>query len=149
MKKIIVSCISSLALFAGPLVFSQDASPVGTWKTLDDKTGQEKSIVEITEQSGVLEGKVLEILTEPEGGKNKLCDKCKGERKDQPVVGMTILWGLALDGDEWKGGKILDPKNGKIYKSKLKVTAGGNELDVRGYIGIAVLGRTQTWKRVE
>jgi len=146
--RLIIGC-ASLVLLAANVVLAQNTLPVGMWKTIDDKTGQDKSIVEITEQDGVLTGKVLEILTEPEGGKNKLCDKCKGERKDQPVVGMTILWGLARDGDDWKGGKILDPKNGKIYKSKLQVSDDGKELEVRGFIGLALIGRTQTWKRAE
>ncbi len=149
MKRLLVSVFASLCLFGANNVFAQNNSPVGTWKTYDDKTGQEKSIVEITEEGGVLQGKVLEILTEPEGGENKLCDKCKGERKDQPVVGMTILWDLAQEGDEWKGGKILDPKNGKTYKSKLRVNEDGKEMEVRGFIGLSVIGRTQTWKRVE
>ncbi len=149
MKLTIIAGVTTLALVAVNFVFAQNTSPVGTWKTIDDKTGQEKSVVEITEQDGVLTGKVLEILTEPEGGKNKLCDKCKGERKDQPIVGMTILWDLTQDGDEWNGGHILDPKKGKTYKSKLTVNDAGNELNVRGFIGVAALGRTQTWKRVE
>ncbi|MEF9942731.1 MAG: DUF2147 domain-containing protein, partial [Burkholderiaceae bacterium] len=75
------------------------------------------------------------------------CDQCSGARKDQPVIGMTILWGLKNEGDEWTGGEILDPKNGKTYKAKAKLVDGGKKLEVRGFLGISLFGRTQTWVR--
>jgi len=72
-----------------------------------------------------------------------VCGKCDGANKDKPVVGMNILWGLKKDGDAWEGGKILDPKTGKVYSAKLKLA--GDKLEVRGFLGMALLGRTQTW----
>lgn len=121
-------------------------SPVGVWKTVDDKTGQDKSVIEITEQDGELSGKVIEVL-QSDQGPNPVCKECEGERHDQPVVGMTILWGLRQDGDEWSGGKILDPNNGKTYKCKMRLVEDGSKLEVRGFIGFSLLGRTQTWIR--
>jgi uncharacterized protein (DUF2147 family) len=128
---------------------AQTATPVGLWKTIDDATGNPRSHVRIEEVDGEMQGKVEKIFPFPGDDPENLCDKCKGERKDKPVVGMTILWGLKDEGDVWKGGQILDPDNGKIYRCKMTVSADGRELDVRGYIGISLIGRTQTWLRVE
>jgi uncharacterized protein (DUF2147 family) len=121
-------------------------TPAGIWKTIDDETGQDKSIIQIREQDGELTGKVLEVL-QSDQGPDPVCKECEGERHDQPVVGMTILWGLRRDGDEWSGGEILDPHNGKVYKCRMRLVEGGSRLEVRGYIGFSLLGRTQVWIR--
>ena len=72
---------------------------------------------------------------------------CDGDRKGKPVNGMTILWGLKKDGDSWANGKILDPHNGKVYSAKMKLVEGGRKLEVRGFLGVSLLGRTQVWER--
>lgn len=136
----------ALALLAGAPAFAAENTPVGTWTTIDDATGKPKSIVQITETDGKLEGKVLEVL-QSEQGPHPICKACDGERKDKPVEGMVIIWGVEKDGDVWDGGKILDPKNGKTYKVKLTMMDGGQKLDVHGYIGFALLGRSQVWER--
>ena len=136
----------ALALLAGAPAFAAENTPVGTWTTIDDATGKPKSIVQITESNGTLEGKVLEVL-QSEQVAHPVCKECDGERKDKPVEGMVIIWGVSKDGDVWDGGKILDPKNGKTYKVKLTPMEGGNKLDVHGYIGFALLGRSQVWER--
>jgi uncharacterized protein (DUF2147 family) len=136
----------ALALLVGAPAFAAEMTPVGTWTTIDDATGKPKSIVQITESGGKLEGKVLEVL-QSEQGPHPVCKECTGERKDQPVEGMVIIWGVEKDGDVWDGGKILDPKNGKIYKVRLTPMESGNKLDVHGYIGFALLGRSQVWER--
>jgi uncharacterized protein (DUF2147 family) len=125
------------------------ATPAGLWKTIDDDTKAEKSLVRITDNGGVLTGKVEKILSDKPDAK---CVECTDERKGQPVQGMTILRGIkpeAGDKGTWAGGDILDPNNGKVYKVLLKLVDGGKKLDVRGYIGTPMLGRTQTWLRVE
>ena len=119
--------------------------PVGRWKTYDDKTGALHGLVEITEEQGMLQGRILKSYDPLKP--NPTCDLCEGERKGQPVLGMVFLWGLTRQGEEFKGGFILDPDNGKVYKAKVKVDAGGTKLLVRGYIGISLLGRNQTWVR--
>ena len=140
---LLASCWLSLAgTFAGA------DSPNGTWKTFDDKTGRPKSIVRITEQDGELSGKVLQVLESPERPR-PLCRPCEGERKDQPVEGMTILWGAKKDGASWGDGQILDPENGMIYRVTLTPLESGQKLQVHGYIGIPVVGRSQTWQREE
>jgi uncharacterized protein (DUF2147 family) len=124
-------------------------TPAGLWKTIDDQTKTEKSLVRITDNGGVLSGKIEKILTDKADAK---CVECTDERKGQPVQGMTILRGVKPDAAErgsWVGGDILDPNNGKIYKVLLKLADGGKKLDVRGYVGMPMLGRTQTWLRVE
>ncbi len=128
------------------LAFAQ-TSPVGTWTTVDDKTHKPKSIVEIYEaRDGTLSGRVNEIL-HSDHGPNPLCVKCSGANKDKPVKGMTILWGVKKQGDSWEGGKILDPNNGKVYSVKVTPTDNGNKLEVRGFMGFSLLGRSQIWAR--
>ena len=148
MKPLIRSALA-LALVASAVpAFAATDSPVGKWKTIDDKTHEVKSIVEITEHAGVLEGKVLQVL-KSDHGPHPVCAECDGERKNKPIEGMTILWGLKQDGDEWSGGQILDPAKGKIYKLTLKLEDGGKKLDVHGYIGFSLIGRSQEWVRAE
>lgn len=134
------------ALLLAARAFAADASPAGVWRTIDDKTGHPKSIVEITEQNGELTGSVKQVL-ESEQGPNPVCKECEGDRKDKPVVGMQIVWGMKKDGDEWSGGHILDPKNGKTYGCKMHLIENGQKLEVRGFIGFSLLGRTQVWER--
>jgi uncharacterized protein (DUF2147 family) len=123
-----------------------DTSPVGIWKQIDDKTGEAKSLIEITEANGELSGKVLKVLKSSKGP-NPLCDKCQGALKNQPVNGMEILHGMKPEGSGWGGGTILDPKSGKTYRCEMHVIDGGAKLKVRGYIGFSLFGRTQVWLR--
>jgi uncharacterized protein (DUF2147 family) len=137
-----------LAVLGAAPAFAQSDTAAGLWRTVDDKTGKERSLVRIVDNGGVLEGRVEQIFNrQPDDDPDFLCRKCEGERKDKPVIGMTILWGLKRDGAQWTGGEILDPKNGKTYRAKMKLVDGGRKLEVRGYIGISLLGRSQTWFR--
>jgi len=130
-------------LFLAFMSFAQ--SPIGTWKTIDDETGAAKSHVEIYEKNGKLYGKIVKLLQrEPD----VLCVPCPGEKKNQKVLGMEILWDLQPYEDYWSYGKVLDPESGKEYKCNVSIN-GNNKLDLRGYIGFAALGRTQTWERIE
>ena len=145
MKKLLVAGLLGLC---ATLVMAQ-ATPVGLWKSIDDETKAEKSLIRITDNGGVLSGKVEKILTDKTDAK---CTECTDERKDQPVQGMTILRNVKASAEDkgvWEGGDILDPNNGKVYKVRLKPIDGGKKLEVRGYIGMPMLGRTQTWLRVE
>jgi uncharacterized protein (DUF2147 family) len=146
MKRIL---FAALTLMTAASVFSQQTSPLGLWKNIDDESGKPKALIRISEVNGVLTGKIEKLFLNPNEDQNPKCTKCDGALKDQPVLGMTILTGLKRDGDEYNGGKILDPNNGKVYSSRLEVIADGKKLHVRGYIGIPMLGRTQTWLREE
>jgi uncharacterized protein (DUF2147 family) len=138
-----------LGLFAA--IAHAQATPAGLWKTIDDETKKEKSLIRITETGGVFTGK-LEKLLDPSAKPDAVCELCSDDRKDKPIVGMTLIKGVKLsdsDKGRWDGGEILDPNNGKTYKVRLTPNDGGKTLAVRGYIGAPLLGRTQTWVRVE
>ena len=146
MRKTFKTLLLALPLMLAAMSASAADGAVGRWKTIDDKTGKVKSIVEITQATnGTLTGKVVDIL-HSDKGPNPVCDGCEGANKNKPVKGMTILWNLKADGaNAWSGGTILDPANGKTYKSKVKLQTGGAKLDVSGCI--AFICRSQTWVR--
>lgn len=124
-------------------------SPAGRWKTIDDETGKTKSIVVIREEKGKLYGVIEKVLDSDQPGPNPLCLKCEGDLKNKPENGLQIMWELKKDGDQWSGGQILDPHNGKVYRCYISLEDGGKKLKVRGYIGFAMLGRTEYWLRME
>jgi len=137
----------TLGLF-GALAHAQVATPAGVWKTIDDETKQERSLVRITDAGGAYTGKIEKLLDPTKQA--SVCDKCSDERKDKPVLGMTIIKGVRQNPDDkarWDGGEILDPNNGKTYKVRLTPIDGGKTLEVRGFIG--PFYRNQTWTRVE
>jgi uncharacterized protein (DUF2147 family) len=123
------------------------ATPVGLWKSIDDETKKEKSLVRISDTGGVLTGKIEKLL-DPAAKQDDVCDKCTDDRKGKPILGMTIIRNAkAGDDGTWTGGDITDPNNGKVYKLRLKPVDGGKTLEVRGYVG--PFFRNQTWIRVE
>ena len=140
---LILTIAAPMALAAGP------ASPVGYWKSIDDETNEPKSIIQIEDRDGKLYGTIVKLLRSPDQNQNPLCDKCEGDKKDQPVIGMEIIWDLKQKSDKWSGGKILDPNNGKIYKCKIKTLENGDKLEVRGFVGFSLIGRTQYWLRAQ
>lgn len=122
-------------------------SPIGRWRSIDDATGKPKAVIEVSEAgNGTLSAKIVQLI-DTSDGPNPLCDECSGARHNKPILGMTIAWGLKLQGKAWGGGRILDPENGKEYSVKMTPIAGGRKLEVRGFLGVALLGRTQTWLR--
>ena len=141
--------LATLTLLFATSALAQEASPVGRWTTIDDETKKPKSVIAIYEENGKLYGKIEKLFREPKEEQNPVCDKCEGGLKNQPIIGMIILRELKKDDDEWSGGKILDPANGKTYKCKIALEDGGKKLKVRGYIGMSLLGRTQHWVRAE
>lgn len=139
---------ATLALLSG--LASAQTTPVGLWKTIDDDGKTEKSLVRISETNGVLTGTIEKIFDATK--QDAKCDKCADDRKDKPVVGLQIIRGIKQDADDkglWGGGDIVDPNNGKVYKARLKPIDGGKRLEMRGYVGAPMFGRTQTWVRVE
>ena len=121
-------------------------TPAGLWRTVDDATGKAKALVRVIDADGVMSGRI-EHLFDPDPKWDGRCDRCRDHRKDQPVLGLTILTNVRKDGDSYKGGEILDPENGNVYRCILRLIDGGDRLEVRGYIGIALFGRTQFWVR--
>ena len=148
LKNLAVACLLAGAAFGAA---AQATSPAGLWRTIDDSSKKDKSLVRIVEANGVYTGKVEKIV-DPDSPKDAVCKECSDERKDKPILGMTIIRNMKQSGDDktvFEGGDILDPNNGKVYKSKMKLIDGGSKLEVRGFIGISLLGRTQTWVRAE
>ncbi|MFQ3228705.1 DUF2147 domain-containing protein [Reinekea sp.] len=143
MKKILLTLIS---VFAISFVSADNNSVEGMWKTIDDETGEAKSLVKIWIDDGELKAQITELLNPSEP--NPVCNECKGSLKNQPIEGMVFVWGLEKDGNEWTGGKIVDPNNGKEYKAKVELIEDGAKLSVRGFIGFALIGRTQVWERI-
>lgn len=133
------------------LIFSSlglaQATPEGLWRTIDDETGEAKSHVRIDSRDGMFYGIVEEILNPDK--KNNVCDKCPGDRLGVPIEGLEIIRDMKAKGDSWAGGSILDPKKGKVYKARMSLNDSGQELTVRGFIGISLLGRSQLWERIQ
>jgi uncharacterized protein (DUF2147 family) len=142
------SCVA-LVLFAAGSSFAQ-MTPVGTWHSIDDKTGEAKAEIQIADKDGALSGRVVKSLRNDPNAK-KTCDDCKDDRKGQAIIGMEIIRGVKPDASGenlWaSGGKILDPENGKEYTVKMVPLEGGKKLQVRGYIG--PFYRTQVWLRAQ
>lgn len=126
------------------ITFAQN-NYVGKWKTVDDNTGEAKAHVTIYEQEGKLYGKIEKVLDESKA--NEVCIKCKGNKKDQKIEGLIILENLKKKGDYYGAGTITDPENGKEYKCYIELE-GDSKLKVRGYVGVAALGRTQYWYKL-
>jgi uncharacterized protein (DUF2147 family) len=146
-KSILMALAATFALSAS--AWADDSSPVGLWKNIDDHSGKVRSLIRITETNGELQGRIEKLFLEPSEDPNPKCTKCQDARKDQPIIGMMFMSGLKKDDDEYNGGQILDPNNGKVYRSKMELIEGGKKLKVRGYIGAPLFGRSQVWLRAE
>lgn len=146
-KKSYVLLIVCFITAFSSLVYA-DSSPVGLWKTIDDSTGKARSLIRISDKNGELIATVEKGLL-PSDSPNDVCDQCTGERKDKTLIGMVIMDGMKAKGDVFEGGHILDPDNGEIYKCKIKLDSTGKKLEVRGFIGVSLFGRSQTWVREE
>lgn len=142
--------LSLLLLFLAHFSYlaQADNSPIGLWKTIDDATGKPRSLIRISNNNGELIATIEKGLL-PDDTPNDICDKCTGARKDKLLIGMVIMDGMNAKGDVYEGGHILDPDNGEIYKCKIKLNSTGKQLEVRGFIGISLFGRSQTWVREE
>lgn len=143
MKKL----LAGMVLMSAPLwVMAQTNTPIGTWQSVDED-GAKKAVVKITQDSnGDLRGTIIKLNQKP----GALCEKCEGDKKGKPIEGMSIIWSLKKVGDNaWGEGAIMDPSNGKTYKLKAEMAEGGQKLKLRGFIGVSLFGRTQTWNRID
>lgn len=145
-QTVVLALAVAVAIMSGAAL-ADNSSPVGLWRSIDDVSGKPRALIRITESKGVLQGKI-EKLFSPSSA-NPKCEKCEGALKNAPIVGLVILSGLKKDGAAYGGGQIIDPESGKVYSSEIRVSDGGKKLSVRGYMGVSLLGRTQTWERQE
>jgi uncharacterized protein (DUF2147 family) len=144
--KFFLTGLLSIALMCQP-ARGMDFSPVGLWKTIDDNTHKPRGLIRLYEDHGEIYGKVEASFDPKEAGER--CDKCDGERKDKPVVGMVVIRHMVRHGREYSGGDILDPDTGWVYRCRFTLEDGGKKLVVRGYLGLSLLGRSQTWYRAD
>ncbi len=144
-----IAVLAVAVAMAASLSSTDLTSPVGKWKTVDDATGKVNSRVVLWVENGKLYGRIEELINPDPHDPDPRCSRCAGAFKDRRVIGLQILWGLRKTGDEWSGGQILDPNNGKVYKCSITVIDGGKKLKVRGFIGFSWLGRTEYWIRDE
>ena len=144
--------ISSLIVLSAGALLSTSVFAVslnGTqWQTIDDKTGEKKAVIQLTESGGKVSGKIIKVLNKEKA--DALCTKCPGSLKNNPVEGLQILSGLKADGNnQWSDGKLVDPESGKTYSGKLTLSDNGQSLKLRGFVGTPVFGRSQTWQRIK
>lgn len=142
--------LAGLALSQGVARTASAAlSPVGLWRYTDKESGRPKADIRITEQNGELLGVVEKPYPAPGEAPGRVCDKCPGDLKGRPFAGLQIMRGLHADGDRWTGGTIIDAESGTVYKCSITALPDGKRVEVRGYVGISLFGRTETWTRLE
>lgn len=147
---VLFSLVMSFILIPANAAEPRLHSPIGYWKTIDDATGKPKSIVHIWKtDENVLMGKVIKVFGKEGTKQASLCTKCKGAKRNQPLVGMVILSGLKAKENQWSNGEILDIDNGKTYNCNMRTVENGKRLHVQGFTGLPIIGRSQTWERVD
>ncbi len=139
----------AFGLFSAAIATHANPSPEGRWRTIDDKTGKPKSIVRLWVDKGELLGQIDSIFPGPDIDTDPKCDECPDDFKGKRTRSLHFLWGMKQDGEQWAGGKVLDPKIGKIYRCKIEVAPDNKSISVRGFIGVSLLGRSQKWERLE
>lgn len=139
---LILACTQVLALQV------VSVSPLGYWQSIDDHDHKPRAIIHIWKARGQLFGKIIKTYLRSGEKYTDVCHKCSGRRHDKRILGMTILWGMTGQGRFYNGGQILDPKNGSTYNCKMSVAKNDKTMEVRGYIGLPLFGRSQTWRRV-
>jgi uncharacterized protein (DUF2147 family) len=152
MKKLLGVVLSLVALVTlNGIAWADDVNltPVGYWKTIDDKTGQARSIVRIVEINGELRGRIEKLLAPPKDDPDPICKKCTGDKKNKHVRGLEFLWGFKRQSKGWSDGYVLDPEEGQTYHGNIQVIDGGKRLKLFGYVRVIIkIGRGQVWERV-
>jgi uncharacterized protein (DUF2147 family) len=148
-RRLLSALVASIACLLSFGACAQGTTAVGLWQTYSDITGEADGIVRIVEVQGMFEGRLEAVLSPPAPTPRPICDKCPGDLRGKPVVGLKILYGLRREGDAYTGGEILDPHDGRVYRCNMRLLEGGRKLELRGYIGIPAIGRTLSWMRIE
>lgn len=143
----IFTALIVVSVFGSAFGDVEGMTPVGVWRVLGDKSGEAEALVRITEHDGAYEGRIITLFARPGVNPDARCEACPGPRKNLPVKGLVIMTGLRRVGTEYKDGEILDPDSGDLYRCNLKVSEDNRKVFVRGFIGVSLFGRTQTWLR--
>jgi len=146
-KLALSSAIVLLAIAAAPLRAAEPTA-VGLWEQVDEKTGKPESWFKITERNGVYQGNIVKIFFKPGEDENWVCDKCEGDERGKPVLGLALIKGMQRNHENYENGTIMDPRDGAVYRALMKLIDGGQKLEVRGYLGFSLFGRSQIWNRL-
>jgi uncharacterized protein (DUF2147 family) len=144
---VVMSAIIMLGA-AGASLRAAEPSAVGLWEQVDEKSGKPESWFKITERNGAYEGNIVKIFFKPGEDENWVCDKCEGAERGKPVLGLALIKGMQRNGSSYENGTIMDPRDGAVYRALMKLSPDGQKLEVRGYLGISLFGRSQVWNRL-
>ena len=144
---VVMSAIIMLGA-AGASLRAAEPSAVGLWEQVDEKSGKPESWFKITERNGAYEGNIVKIFFKPGEDENWVCDKCEGAERGKPVLGLALIKGMQRSGSSYENGTIMDPRDGAVYRALMKLSPDGQKLEVRGYLGISLFGRSQVWNRL-
>jgi uncharacterized protein (DUF2147 family) len=137
-----------LLLSAAAPLRAAEPTAAGLWEQVDDKTGKAESWFKIVERNGVYEGGIVKIFFKPGEDENWVCDKCEGAERGKPVLGLSLIKGMQRSGNSYENGTIMDPRDGSVYRALMKLSPDGQKLEVRGFLGISLFGRSQVWNRL-
>ena len=129
-------------------VRAAEPTAAGLWEQVDENSGKPESWFKITERNGVYVGNLVKIFFKPGEDENWVCDRCEGAEKGAPVLGLALIKGMRRNGDSYENGTIMDPRDGSVYRALMRLSPDGNKLEVRGYLGISLFGRSQVWNRL-
>jgi uncharacterized protein (DUF2147 family) len=146
-KLIVMSAVIMLGATSASLR-AAEPSAVGLWEQVDEKSGKPESWFKITERNGAYEGNIVKIFFKPGEDENWVCDKCEGSERGKPVLGLALIKGMQRSGSSYENGTIMDPRDGAVYRALMKLSPDGQKLEVRGYLGISLFGRSQVWNRL-
>lgn len=148
-RSIAVTALCGIALLINATRLSaQEASAVGLWEQVDENSGKAESWFKVTERNGVYTGNIVKIFFKPGEDENWICHQCEGDEKGKPVLGLALIKGMQRNGLNYENGTIMDPRDGKVYRALMKLIENGQKLEVRGYLGISLFGRSQVWNRL-
>jgi uncharacterized protein (DUF2147 family) len=148
LKLMIIGAVMSVGAVVIAAPAFDPTTAVGLWEQVDEKTGKPESWFKITERNGVYQGNIVKIFFKPGEDENWVCDKCEGDEQGKPVLGLALIKAMQRNGNSYENGTIMDPRDGQVYRALMRLIEDGQKLEVRGYLGISLFGRTQTWNRL-
>ena len=148
LQKLIGSTVVFGVLIGAVPLPAAEPTAAGLWEQVDEKSGQAESWFKITERNGVYQGNIVKMFPKPGDDENWVCDKCEGAEKGKPVLGLMLIKGMQRNGLSYENGTIMDPRDGSVYRALMRLSPDGQKLEVRGYLGISLFGRSQVWNRL-